>query len=162
MVTNNFVRALRAILYSTSSNATYKQGVHFMQPRILIVNHERIDWCAIIVREARSPAPRDTDNRASVNRVITEAASFYGCAKLWTGPGMAAAPSVLALMCLLLFNSFTCISWMDSLSISLKHDFHTYPWSFCTSRCDLLVGTFLAHGEAFSLRSPIQWFVIMQ
>ena len=68
----------------------------------------------------------DADDR--VNRLITEAASLYGSANLKDeqkkvlksfveGKDVFVAP----------FNSLASFSWTDSLSISLKHDLHTYP-----------------------------------
>ena len=91
---------------------------------------------------------------------------MYSYAKLWTGPGMAAAPSVLASTCLLFiapFNSLTCFSWIVNLSISLKHDFHTYPsWNLCTSRCDLLVpGTWRSNNFFALVDSAVCYYAII-
>ena len=72
---------------------------------------------------AEAGSQRDADD--SVDRLITEAASLYGYANLKDeqkksfveGKDVFVAP----------FNSLACFSWTDSLSISLKHDLHTYP-----------------------------------
>ena len=90
---------------------------------------------------AKAGSQRDADD--SVDGLITEAASLYGYANLKDeekkvlksfveGKGVFVAP----------FNSLACFSWTDSLSVSLKHDLHTYPsLNFCTSSCDLLATT---------------------
>ena len=79
---------------------------------------------------AEAGSQRDADD--SVDRLITEATSLYGYANLKDeqktserevlksfveGKDVFVAP----------FSSLACFSWTDSLSISLKHDLHTYP-----------------------------------
>ena len=76
---------------------------------------------------AEAGSQRDADD--SVDRLITEAASLYGYANLKDEQkeSFVEGKDVFVAGSFQLFESFSCFSWTDSLSISLKHNLHTYP-----------------------------------
>ena len=73
---------------------------------------------------AEAGSQRDADD--IVDRLITEAASLYpGYANLKDEQKKSFVEGKDVFVTH--FNSLACFSWTDNLSISLKHDLHTYP-----------------------------------